>query len=807
MMDTLIQDLRFALRQLRRSPAATLAATVTLALGVGAATSIVSVVDVLMLRELPYPEADRIVTVWQNDRGEGNPRADVAPGSFLAWRERSGSFEELAAVEPFSLALTGDGRPEDLRTNLVTEGFFETLRVRPLLGRTFRPEEHRAGADRVVLLSHALWRGRFGGDRGIVGRTLTLDGNPYEVIGVLPPELELGLPQANEGGLWSPKVISDRERLIHGDGWWNVVGRLAPGVGLAEARADLERIAASLATEHPSSNAGIGATAVSLRQTLVGAARPALLVLLAAVGLVLLVACANVANLLLARGAERERELAVRRALGAGRRRLLAQLLTEAAVLALLGGTAGALLAGWGVEAIRGLSPGDIPRLEMVSVDLRVLGFALALTGLTAVAFGLVPALRLSSPGGRDSLREGGSSPGVRHRRLHGGLVVAQMALALTLLVGSGLLLRSFVGLLRTDPGFEPEGVLALQVFAWDGRPTDEERVLFFDRTLERIRGLPDVVAAGALSAAPFLEADMANRTSLRVRGRAEPAPGEEPVAYVSHATPGALTAASVPLVAGRPFTDLDRAGTPAVALVNETLARRVWPGEDPIGDRILLGDEEPFEAEIVGVVGAIRHTGLDVEPRPEVFLPQAQTGYASMTYLVRVRGRPGPLMEAVQREIWEVDPNQTFYQTATLEGLVRESVAGRRFSLLLLTTFAAIALVMAAVGLYGVVRFSVSRRMRELGIRLALGADRRRLVRLVVAEAMRPALLGAGLGVAASLAASGLLRSLLYGVAPRDGLTLLAASALLLATALAAAWLPARRAARLDPARVLREE
>lgn len=807
-MDAWIQDLRYAVGQLRRHAGTTSAAALTLALAVGAGTSIVSVVDTLMLRELPYPDADRLVTVWQNDRREGNPRADVAPGNFLDWRDRARGFEGLAAVEPFSLALTGEGRPVDVPTNLVTEGFFDLLGTRPVLGRTFRPEEHRPGRDRVVLLSHALWRDRFGEDPGIVGRTLTLDGRPYEVAGVLPPELELGLPQVDEDGMWSPQVVGESARSIRGDGWWNVIGRLASGTSLQRARAEMDRVATALAAEHASANAGIGVTVVTLRENLVGAARPALLVLLAAVGLVLLVACANVANLLLARGAERERELAVRSALGAGRRRLLALLLSEAVLLALLGGAGGALLAVWGVDAVQALSPGDVPRLETVSVDLRVLGFALALTSLTAVAFGLAPALTLSRPELREGLREGASSDGIRHRRLRGGLVAAQMALALTLLVGAGLLLRSFVTLLRTDPGFRTEGVLALQVFAWDGRPTDEERAAFFDGTLERIRALPGVTAAGAVSAAPFLKADMAIRVPLEVRGMDAAPAGEEPAAYVSHATPGVFRAASIPLVAGRAFSDRDRPGSPPVALVNETLARREWGAGSPLGARIRLGEEgEGREAEVVGVVGDVKHTGLDTEPRPEVFLPQAQTGYASMTYLVRVRGDPASRLEAVQREIWEVDPALSFYQAATLEGLVRESVAGRRFRLFLLAAFAALALVMAAVGLYGVVRHSVGRRRRELGIRLALGADRRRLVRRVVGQAMRPALVGAGVGLVAALAASRALQGLLYGIAPRDAATLIGASAVLLGTALVASWLPARRASRLDPVRALREE
>ncbi len=805
-MNTLIQDLRHALRQLRRRPVFGVAAVSTVALGIAATTAIFSAVDTLLFRPLPFPEPDRLVTVWQDDRQEGNPRADVAPANFVDWRERARSFEVLAAAEPFSLALVqDDGPPLDLPTNLVTEGFFRALGVRPLLGRLFHPEDHVAGRDRVVVLGHPLWQERFGADPDVVGRALTLDGRPYQVVGVLPPSLELGLPQVDEAGLWSPQVIREADRRARGDGWWNVVGRLHPDVSLATARAEMQGIAGGLADEHPEANARVGAAVVPLHEYMVSSARPVLLVLFGAVLLVLLIACANLANLLLAHSTGREREFAVRAAIGAGRRRLLAHLLTQSAVLAALGGTAGVLLAFWGVDLVRALAPGDIPRIGAVAVDLRVLAFALGLTAASALAFGALPALRFSRPDLRAALQRstsGAGGPGFRSQR---ALIVVETALALALLVGAGLLLRSFAAVSRVDPGFSPDDVLALQVFAWDRRPTDEARVQFFDRTLESIRALPGVLSAGAVSAAPFVKADMAIRVPFHREGRPRARPGEEREVYVSHATPGYFRALSIPLIRGRGFDERDRLDGRPVAVIDETVLRRHWNDEDPIGSTIRLG--EWGNVEVVGVVGAVRHTGLDVEPRPEVFLPQAQTGFASMTYFVRAPGEPATIADAVQRAIWSEDPAQTFYDVGRLDDFVATTLAGRRFSLVLFSTFAGLALLLAAVGMYGVIAFAVGSRTRELGIRMALGADRRAVLGLVLWNGMAPALAGAALGLLGALAASGLLSRLLFGVPPRDAFTFAIAAAALLAVALVACWAPALRAARLDPMVALREE
>lgn len=812
-MDTLRQDFRYALRQLRRRPVFGIAAVSTVALGVGSTTAIFSAVDTLLLRPLPYPEPDRIVTVWQDDRREGNPRADVAPANFVDWRERARSFQVLAAAEPFSFALErAEGPPLDLPTNLVTEGFFRVLGVRPRLGRLFLPEDHLAGNDRVVVLGHALWRDLFGAEPEVVGRTLTLDGRPFEVVGVLPPEVELGLPQVDEAGLWSPQVIQEDDRRTRGDGWWNVVGRLRPGVSLAEAGADMDRVAAALSDEFPATNAQVGATVIPLHEHMVSEARPVLLLLFGATLLVMLIACANLANLQLAHATERGREFAVRAAIGAGRGRLLTHLLTQSAVVAALGGTVGMLLAFWGVDLLRGLAPGDIPRMEAVAVDPRVLAFALGLTAASALAFGALPALRFSRPELQAALRRGtpgGGGPGFRPQRV---LIALETALALAVLVGAGLLLRSFAVLSRVDPGFSPDGVLALQVFAWDGRPTEEARVQFFDGTLESIRRLPGVLSAGALSAAPFMDADMSIRVPFHREGRSPARPGEEPEVYVSHATPEVFRTLSVPLLRGRTFDDRDRSGAAPVALIDETLWRRHWEGEDPIGARIRLGlrphgTGEGRTVEVVGVVGPIRHTALDVEPRPELFLPQPQTGFASMTYLVRTAGDPASVADAVQRAVWDEDPRQTFYQVGRLEDLVAHTLAGRRFSLVLLAVFAGMALLLAAVGIYGVIAFAVGSRTRELGIRMALGADRKAVLGLVLWNGMAPAAAGAALGVLGALVASGLLSGLLFGVPPRDAVTLAGAAATLLGVALLACWVPARRAARLNPMAALREE
>ncbi len=817
-MDTLLHDLRYAVRQLRARPGFTVVAVLTLALGIGPTTAIFSVIDTLMLRPLPYPDADRIVTLWQNNTREGAPRDEVAPGNFFDWRERATTFTQMAAADPYAYSLiTPDGRPETVFATQVTEGFFDILGLQPHRGRLFAAEHHRPRAGKFAVITYGFWQGRFGGNSAIIGSAISLDGEPFVVLGVLPREFEVGLLRdvPGERTVWvaRPDELWGDEHRERGSGWWNVIARLKPGVSLDQARADMERVARGLAVEYPATNTGIGTTLAPLRDHLVSGARTALLVLLGAVGLVLLMACANVANLLLARGTEREREFAVRSAMGAERGRLVRQLLTESAVLGLLGGVLGVAIAFWGVDLIKALSPGDVPRIDAVTVDARVLGFALAVSLVTALAFGVAPAARGSRPDVQGGLTGARATAGPARLRLRAGLIVGEIALALTLLVGAGLLLRSFAAILEVDPGFQKENVLALQVFAWDRRPSVEERVRFFEQTEERIRSLPGVVSVGAVTAGPFTAADIAMRRRLIVEGRPTTPPGEEPQVFVNHVTPGYFRTLGIPVLRGRAFEPSDREGTPYVAVINESARRRYWASEDPIGSRIRVGDnptrvrDNPTDREIVGVVGDARLRSLEGEPRPEIYLAQRQTGWGAMTYYVHGRGDPAATLEAAKREIWALDPLQDFYQTATLEGLISSTLAPRRFSLVLLGAFAVMALVLAAVGIYGVISFVVTRRAHELGIRMALGAEPGGIVALVVGHGARLALTGLVLGLAGALAASRALSSMLFGVTAGDGATFGGAAAALLTVALVASYLPARRAARVDPMVALRTE
>jgi putative ABC transport system permease protein len=807
-------DLRVALRQLASRPGFTAIAVLTLALGIGATTTIFSVVDHLILRDLPFPDSERVVTIWQTNAREGIARDDVAPANYLDWKERSASFTAMGAAEPYSLDLTGDGRPEVVLTNLVTEGFFEALGVQPALGRLLQPEDFRPNAGAVAVVGWGLWQRRFGGDPDLVGRTIVLDARPTVVVGILQRDLDLGLGYSHaRRDLWVPRQLEGWEQTSRTSSWWTVLARLAPGVTVAQARADMDRVAAALASEYPTTNEGVGAAVVPLREHLVGAARPTLILLAAGVGLVLLVACVNVANLLLARGADRAREIAVRSAIGAGRGRLIAQLLTESLALALMGALAAIALSFWAVDLVKAVAPGEIPRFETVAVNVRVLAFGVALAVGTALVFGLVPALRLSRPDVREVLAEGRVTAGRRRLRARQALIVAETALALTLLIGAALLLRSFATLLEVDPGFRRDQLVALQIFYYEDGHTPQHRADFYERTIRDIEALPGVRSAGAVSAAPFLAANLDIRRAFVLADAPPPRPGEEPQAYVSTATPGYFATMGIPLLRGRLFDARDRIGTPPVVLINETLRRQWFADRDPVGRVIRLTGGSSSVAtggvplEIVGVVGDVRHTGLDREPRPEIFIAQGQTGNGGMTYFVRATGNPASLIPAVQQVIWNEAPLQTFYQTGTVDDLVSATLTGRRFTLLLITVFAGVALVMAAVGIYGVISFAVSQRTHEVGIRMALGADRQAVIRMILGGGLGMAAIGVAIGVLVSLVATPLMADLLFAVSPRDVAAFAAGVVTLLAAAAFASWLPAARATRISPVEALRHE
>jgi putative ABC transport system permease protein len=799
----IVQDVRHGARTLRQAPGFSAAAIVILALGIGGTVTIATLLDTLLIRALPYADVDRVVTIGQRNRA--GEKEEVAPGNFLEWRERAQSFSHIAAVQPHSYDYTGTGEPEVLFGATVSEGCFDAIGSHPIIGRGFVKDDFTPGRN-VAVITWGLWQRRFGGDPSIGNRVVTFDGEPWTIVGILPRDFAPQLvPRPGDIEVWAPKVFQPYEANIRGSAWWATVARLKPGVALAEARAEMDGIAAALAREYPQTNRGVGTIVTPLREHVAGPVRLPLVLMLAAVVLVLAIGCANVASLLLARGMHREREFAVRAALGAGRGRIVRQLVTESLLLSAIAGAVGVAFAHAGIRLVVALAPGRIDRLHEAAIDGRVLAFAALLATATAIAFGLVPALQLSRSDG-DALRErGGTSTRGGLRR---GLIVAEVALALVLLAGAGLLVRSFTRLLSVDPGFSPRNVVALQVFAWNQHTTADRLRGFFRETTERLRALPGVEEVGVVSAMPFISANIDIRSLLTVVGRPPAAPGEAGGVFVTIATPGYFRAMGVPLKAGRVFDTRDRESGVPVAVITESLRRRDWPSSDPIGDRIRVSWQgDPYEAEIVGVVGDLRHDGLDRGTRPELFFPLEQVPFGSMTYVLRASGDPAPLVDAAKQEIWAVNPEQAFYDTATVQGLIAASVVRQRFSAALMAVFAVLALVLCATGIYGVLSLTTGQRSREIGVRMALGADARAIRRMVLREGA--VVIGAGIviGLAGAVAATRFLQALLFQVHPGDPVTLGGVCALLLAVGLGACYLPARRATRVDPLVALRAE
>ena len=811
-VEHVLQDIRYVLRVLRRNPGFTATTVLTLTLAISATTATFSVVDAVLLQPPPFPEADRLVTLWETDPENGNQPAEPAPANFLDWREQTTSFEHVAALEPWSVDLTGADTPEVLYGWLVTEGFFETLGAGAAHGRTFLPDEYRPGSG-VVILTDGVWRRRFDGDPGIIGRPLVLDDEPYTVVGVLAPSFELSL----EGGrsdrdLLLPKAIAEYETYIRGGGWWQVIARTRPDVTLAEAQAEMDAVAGRLAADYPRTNAGVGARVIPLQTRQVGAVRPVLLLLWGAVVFVLLIACVNVANLMLARYARREQEFAVRAAVGGGPGRLLRQLLTESVIIAALGGIGGLVSTAYALDLLVALIPADVPRLAQIGVNERVLGFTAGLVVMTALAFGCAPAVRILRQDVNGPLTRGrraGDTPA--QQRLRRTLVAAEVALALVLLVGAGLLVQSFVRLVNVDLGFAPQNTAVLQVFHY-GDDGNEATPNFFRETLAGIRALPGVAAAGAVSGFPLGLADLTAESPLTLPDRPPPPPGEEPSTAVAMATPAYFETMRIPLRAGRWFDARDDAEGPAVAVINETLARQHWPDGDPLTRRVSVqvsgqAFTGTIEAEIVGVVGAVRPRGFDSPLRPELFIPHAQAPNGAMTYVVRTVGDPAASVPAIQSVVWDAAPNLAFYSVATVDALLSDTLAARRFTTLLLALFGAAALTLAGLGIYGVIAVATAQRTREIGLRIAMGAEPRNVVWLIVRGALGLAGAGVAIGLLAALLLAQTLTSLLFDVAPFDVATLATVSLLLLAVAAAAAWSPARRASRVDPLVALRTE
>jgi putative ABC transport system permease protein len=804
-----IDDLRLGMRQLVQHSGFAMSAIGILALGLAATITMFSVTDQVLLRPLPYPDSDRIVTVWET-RTPGNDPLEVASGNLLDWRERVKSFEFLAGVDPWALDVAANPRPEVWFSAKVTQGFFDSFQVTPLLGRFFEPDEYQKGKDQVLVIGEAFWRRRFAGDPHIVGRTVKTDDAVFTIVGVAPAAFEPRLLATGSGyrDIWQPKALEPFEVQNRGGGYWAAVGRLKRGVTLDAAQAEMNAVSQQLAREYPRSNEKTGARLMPLREHLLGNVRRAVQLLAAAVGLVLLIACVNVANLLLARGSARDREIAVRVALGARRGRIVQQLLLESLVIATAGGIVGSALAMWALAAVVRLGPPSVPWIDTLHLDWRALGFAALVSATAALLAGLLPAYRVTRTGLVTAGRHTTTSSASQHR-LRAGLVVMEVALAVILVAGAGLLIRSFVGLLNVDPGFQRQRVLVTQVFAWDYNPTPAQLKSFFDTTIARLRTLPAVQEAGAVSAMPFIESNINIQGPFTVAGRAEPAQHEAPRTHFTVATPGYFPAMRIPLKAGRYFDDRDGPDTARVAIISEAMARHYWPqGDDPIGDRISFRfSGRPTTVQVIGVVGALRHETLSRDARDEMFIPFAQQPFGSMTFVVRSAGDATALLEPTRAAIWAVNPNQTIYRAATLDELVQITVSPRRFALAVVAGFAAVALLLAIAGVYGVLSAIMTTRLRELGLRVALGASRWDIVRLVIVRGLLMTGVGLSIGLAGALGTGRLLQSFLFGITPQDPLAIAVSAAIMLAAALTACYMPARRAAGADPIAVLRVE
>jgi putative ABC transport system permease protein len=809
LIEDLAQDLRYGLRTLRKSPGFTAVAALTLALGIGANTAIFSVVNAALLRPLPYEAPDRLVVIWGTHPQVGREEASLP--DFVDWREQSQSFERMAATLGWSFSLTGGEEPERLIGAYITADFFPLLGIKPVLGRDFLPEEFQPGARPVVVLSHGLWQRRFGSTSDLVGRSITLNGLDYTVVGIAPNHFRLPnsiapnqfrLPSSAE--FWVPLTWQADRR----SDYLAVIGRLKPGVNITQARAEMNTITARLEQQYPQTNAGWGADMAPLQEQIVSNVRAALLVLLTAVGFVILIACANVANLLLARADARGREIAIRAAVGAGRGRLARQLLTESVLLALMGGAMGALLALIGIDALVKLGPQDIPRLSDVSVDWRVFGFTALLSLATGLLSGLAPALQASRLELNEVLKAGTHSGAGRGRRggMHGILVVVEVALSLILLAGAALMIKSLSRLMNPDAGFSRENLLTMRIEL----PTTKYRAApqgsaFYQRLIESVRGLPGVVSATTVNLLPLSGPHGA--TGFVIAGRPAPPPEVLVDANVLSVGDRYIETMGIPLVLGRPLNEHDSQDDSKAVLINQTLARKYFRDQDPIGQRIALGlPQSPFMPwmTIAGVVADVKHEATEKEVYPAIYMPQSDS---AMTLVVRARDNPLGLIPSVRNELKRLDRDLLIFDIRTMDQVLGSVLEQRRFTMFLLNIFATVSVALAAVGLYGVISYTVSQRTHEIGVRMALGAQSSDVFRMVVWHGMRLTLVGVALGLAPALALARAMRNLLLNVSATDSATFAPGALLLVSVALIASYIPARRATKIDPLQAIRRD
>lgn len=820
-METLLKDIRYGFRGLLKHPGFTLVAVITLALGIGANSAIFTVVNAVLLRPLPFAAPEQLVFIWQTHPFGKRIGIDQLPPSnadFHDWQEQSNLFEGMSMVDAWGGNLTGGDTPEHVDGAKVSVNLFSLLRARPLLGRDFTADQAKPGNNRVVILSHKLWQRRFGGDPNVVGQQLQIGGEPYTVQAVMGPDFvfpkDVGLPDYfsfAKTEMWLPIALTEEQRTNRSSHHIAVIARLKPGATLAQAQSQMAGIAKNVEQQNPEQSKDWGTSVNLVHEQVVGASRKVILILLGAVGFVLLIACANVANLLLARSASRQKEIAIRTALGAGRARIVRQLLTESILLSLIGGALGVVLASWGVKLLLAFSSDRLPRVAEINIDTRVLFFTFAVSLATGVLFGLVPALQVSKTDINEALKESGRSAmgGRRRQRARNLLVVSEVALSLVLLVGAGLLAKSFVRLQNVSAGFAPDHLLTVNLALPQEKYKDDAlKAQFFKQVVERAGGLPGVEAAAAVSHLPL--SGQEELDGFSIEGRTEPTEtAQAQTADFRVITPDYFRTMQIPLLKGRFFNEQDRANTTYSIIIDESFARRFFPGEDPLGKRI---DEDGSRSDhgfaaIIGVVGGVKHTDVKAEARPTMYVPAEQSPWQYMTLVIRSSGDPAALTSALRQEVWAVDNDQPLSEIATMEQLFSKAVAPQRFNTLLLGLFAALALALATIGIYGVIAYSVTQRAQEIGVRLALGASSRDILGLVIGQAMRTSLLGVGLGIIAALGLTRVMTSLLFEVSATDPLVFAGLSALLIAVALVASYIPARRATKVDPLVALRYE
>jgi putative ABC transport system permease protein len=808
-MDNLLKDVRYGIRNLIQHKTFTVVAVLTLALGIGANTAIFSVVNAIVLRPLPYPEADRLAMLWGTTTRDGNQEQPFSFAEFHDLQQQARSFNTLTGASPlWNFTLAGDGETEPVQGLFVSANWLELLKVAPAKGRSFAPEEDQIGGTPVVMISHSLWQRRFGADENIVGKSLNLSGTTATIIGVMPASFQF-LESSAE--VWAPLSQNQFANSGRTPRLLTVVGKLKDGSTVATAAADLKSVAANLTAQYPDSNNGVGYRAVLLHEQVTAKVRPALLLLLGAVLLVLLIACANVVNLLLVKGIARQKELAVRAALGAGRTRLLRQLLTESITLSLIGGVAGVLVANWGVKILLTLNPIKLPQYNKISIDLTVLGFTLFASILTGVIFGFAPAWQTLNVDLHSVLKEGGRT-GVsdsKQRRLSGVLVMAEMAMAVVLLIGAGLLIRSFVRLLDVKPGFVAENLLTMQVsLPSTSYAQPQKRIALTQQLDASLRTIPEVSSVGFVTRLPLMSSLNNITTTLNIEGR-ELSPSDRPEIDFRRASPGYFQTMGIPLLSGRLVTDQDIANNLGLVLINDALAKRFFPGEDPVGKRIsnATNNGQTQWQTIVGVVGNVRHLGLDIEPRPEIYYHTHTLPPFGPVVVIRTTSDPMRIISLARAKVRELDSGLAVSNVGTMSDLVSQSVAQRRFGMLLLGIFSGIALLLASIGIYGVVSYSVSQRTREIGVRLALGASARDVLGMILRNGMSLVLAGVTAGLLGAFALTRLMSKLLFEVSATDVLTYAVVSLGLSVIALIACYIPARRAMKVDPMIALRYE